>query len=472
MGIKRKLAIALAVVMLSQSAFTNMVFGAEAAEPVNIEIPEDKEAVEEENTENEPEVQIPEMEVGETVQEGNFEFEKISDEPIDLESPEAQILQQAAPNAIGPQAMYSIYPARETIEEGYSKTFTTNISTSKIDHGIDYKRDGAPNGSLGYHEEFSSGGNIAFRVTGISPGSYKYKVFVHDPYNSSIVLGDTDWVYVTVPHSTYDKVVTPSSYTLQLGGQIQMSSNIFRNIKVGSGYHYRDYNLTGVTWTSSNTSVADFDKNYDATPGLLKAKSPGTTIVTVKSLCDSYSASATITVAGIPPNSMSLDKYNATLDVNDTLTLNQTTYPTNATDNDVTWTSSNNSVVMVTSSTNARATLKAVSEGQATITATNTKHPSIKASCTVTVNTPYVEVEEVNITTIPNEMEINDTLALAYEIKPSNATNKTLEWISSNSDIASVSSTGVVTAKAKGTAEITAQSADDPSAKVTIKVQQ
>ena len=65
---------------------------------------------------------------------------------------------------------------------------------------------------------------------------------------------------------------------------------------------------------------------------------------------------------------------------------------------------------------------------------------------------------------------INETSALTATISPSTAQNKGAVWSSSNDAVATVSSTGIVTAKGDGTCTITAASAENPSIKATCAV--
>ena len=52
-------------------------------------------------------------------------------------------------------------------------------------------------------------------------------------------------------------------------------------------------------------------------------------------------------------------------------------------------------------------------------------------------------------------MTVSQTLQLSVSVGPDNATNKSVTYSSSNSNVASVTSGGLVTAKSKGTATIT-----------------
>ncbi len=160
--------------------------------------------------------------------------------------------------------------------------------------------------------------------------------------------------------------------------------------------------------------------------------------------------SNTVSVTGV-----TLSKTAATLTDGDTLTLTATIAPSNATNKNVTWSSSNTSVATV--STNGVVTAKAA--GTATITV-KTSDGSKTATCTVTVKAKTVSVTGVTLSKTAATLIEGDTLTLTATIAPSNATNKNVTWTSSNTSVATVNTSGVVTAKAAGTATITVKSAD------------
>ncbi len=104
----------------------------------------------------------------------------------------------------------------------------------------------------------------------------------------------------------------------------------------------------------------------------------------------------------IQPTGVTLNKTSATLTVGDTLTLNATVTPSNATNKNLTWSSSNTSVASV-----SNGVVTAKSAGNATITVT-TADGGKTASCNVTVkakapveipeNAPVIKVEEIKAT--------------------------------------------------------------------------
>jgi uncharacterized protein YjdB len=125
--------------------------------------------------------------------------------------------------------------------------------------------------------------------------------------------------------------------------------------------------------------------------------------------------------------------------------------PQDATNKTVTWSSSAPAIAEVNAST-GEVTAKAV--GTATITATA---GGKTATCAVTVATNVIAVTSVEISSTTLNLTEGDKQTLAATVKPDDATDKTVTWSSSAANIAEVNaSTGEVTAKAAGSATITA----------------
>ena len=80
-----------------------------------------------------------------------------------------------------------------------------------------------------------------------------------------------------------------------------------------------------------------------------------------------------------------------------------------------------------------------------------------------------VRVESVSINQSSVELEIGKTLQLNATVSPSTATRKDITWTSSKSSVASVSSSGLVTAVSEGTTTITA-AADGKKGECTVTV--
>lgn len=81
-----------------------------------------------------------------------------------------------------------------------------------------------------------------------------------------------------------------------------------------------------------------------------------------------------------------------------------------------------------------------------------------------------ISVTGVSLNKTSATIEIGKTVQLSASVKPDNATNKGVTWSSSNTEIAIVSDSGSITAKATGTAIITAKTNNGKTAtcKVTV----
>lgn len=164
---------------------------------------------------------------------------------------------------------------------------------------------------------------------------------------------------------------------------------------------------------------------------------------------------------------VSLDKTNASMKKGNTVTLKASVAPSNATNKALKWESSNTKVATV-SQTGA---VKAVGAGKAVITCTSKTNSSAKATCQVTVTAP---VQKITLNKTSASVNKGGKLTLKQTVVPSDASNKAVVWKSSNTKVATVSQTGVVTAVAKGTATITCTSKENAkisaSCKVTVKI--
>ena len=148
--------------------------------------------------------------------------------------------------------------------------------------------------------------------------------------------------------------------------------------------------------------------------------------------------------------------------------LTATVNPSNATDKTISWTSSNSSVAKVSDGK-----VTAVKAGTATITATA---GGKTASVVVTVADNPVPVSSVSISGdgVSNgklSLKSGASVQLTATVKPDNATDRKVTWTSSDSSVANVMGTGVVTAGSKaGTATVTA-TAGGKSASVQVTVE-
>ena len=211
-----------------------------------------------------------------------------------------------------------------------------------------------------------------------------------------------------------------------------------------------------ITWSSSNTSVATVSN------GVVKAVGFGTATITAKSN-NGKTASCSVTVNPIQPTGIKATPETSTLyGLNSTVKLSANVMPSNATNKAVTWSSRNTSVATVSSD----GTVKAVGYGTTVITAKTVN--GLTSNCTVTVNPIAVTGVSLNKTSL-SFTGTGSSQTLTATVSPSNATNKTLTWSSSNTSVATVSN-GVVKAVGFGTATITAKSNNGKTASCSVTV--
>jgi uncharacterized protein YjdB len=198
-----------------------------------------------------------------------------------------------------------------------------------------------------------------------------------------------------------------------------------------------------ISWTSSDSSVVSVD-SY----GKITAAEPGTATITASA--GNVSASCRVSV-GISISRIVLDKTNITLIKGSRQNLKATIEPEDTTESKtVTWSSSDPSVATVDS--NGKIT--AVEGGTAIITA---QAGRATAQCKVTVIVPVtgVTLEKPEVT-----MERGSSQTLKTTVTPEDATNKAIDWVSSDESVAAVDDNGKVIAKSIGQAVITAKTAD------------
>ena len=265
--------------------------------------------------------------------------------------------------------------------------------------------------------------------------------------------GKKETCTVAVIKNITSLTVSASKTTLETGNTMQVTANIQPTDTTEK-----------ITWSSKNTGVA----TVDPSTGVVTGKSNGTVEIVAKSSTTGKTASVTIKVQ-TSPQGISLNKTSETLDMSGTKTLQLSVTAYNPTTSNVntgiTWSSSNSNIASV--STSGLVTAK--TNGKATITATTTNGKT--ASCSILVQTSPTSVT-LNKTSETLDMSGTTTVQLTATINPGSANiNTGKSWSSSNPGVATVnSSTGLVTAKANGTATITVRTGNGKTASCSITV--
>lgn len=324
-----------------------------------------------------------------------------------------------------PDAYVKINPITSDIYVGDVMTFTAKVFPSSITYPLEWSSSNTGvatiNSSTGELEAIYPGATVVTATCGDL--SAKYAITVNPIEATGVILNQATAVLTPGETVTLTATVQPSNTTIPT-----------------------------VVWTSNDETVATVAE------GVVTAINPGQ--ATITATCGLITATCSITVNAIPATSIELSDNNITLRATQSQQLTATVMPENATDKTITWTSDNESIATVS----LDGTVTAIAVGSATITATC---GDISSTCTVTVSpTP---AEEVVISMVATTMRAGQIQQLTAAV-PDNTTDKTIIWSSDNPQIADVSSEGLITAYAVGTAIITA-SCGDVSATCTVTVE-
>ena len=231
-----------------------------------------------------------------------------------------------------------------------------------------------------------------------------------------------------------------------------------------------------VTWTSSASSVLAVENTNQATAQITALKE-GMAMVILRSndggftdTCRvSVSSAAVTALSGLPETLIGI--------IGEQEEVSVTVQPSYAINKKVVWTSSDESVATVQAGSDSQQVIvNYLQAGTTVITATSKDNPGATISCTVTVKekTPVNSLTGLQETITGTE---GKTGSLSVTVNPSDASNKTVIWTSSDESIATVqagsdSQQATVNYLKEGTAIITATSADNPEATMscTVKV--
>ncbi len=209
-----------------------------------------------------------------------------------------------------------------------------------------------------------------------------------------------------------------------------------------------------VNWSSSNPAVATV-----ATTGTVTAVAPGSAAITGQ--VDAVTATTTVTVSAPPPApvaSVAVALNPSSINVGETASSTATLRDANGnvlTGRTVTWSSANSTVATVS----ANGTVTAMSAGTASIIATSEGQTG---AATETVNaTAPAPVASITLSASNTTLAVGATMQVTITLKDAAGnvlTGRTIGWTSSNTAIATVSTTGLVKAVSAGAVVITASS--------------
>ena len=218
-------------------------------------------------------------------------------------------------------------------------------------------------------------------------------------------------------------------------------------------------NNQDLVWTSGEPKVVSVSEIGRVTAIALPEGMSEYTVSITAMAADGSGAKATCKVKVIPKipvESITVSPATWSGNIGSTTSLTATILPETATVQDVKWESSDTAVASVSS----YGVVTAVGPGDATITAVATDGSGKSATCSVHVN-EKIPVTSVTLSAGPSgTFYAGEQFSFNATVEPSNATNQELKWESSNPEIATVSSYGLVTAIKEGEVTITATAVD------------
>lgn len=357
---------------------------------------------------------------------------------------------------------------KEYEEEEYTKEVTVALNMTSIEKDLKLKFVNSKTNKLI--------ANVPFAVTVKTPGG-KTETWTDDDmdgiiYKTGITPGEYSVAMVELTDSKYeDYLITTESKKVTVKKEIayqkvDVADEVKNESEIDSKKEDTKENETEVestltdtvSWVESTKTVVD--SVYTA---VAKSTVPDP-LATAKS--KQFLRTAAVTVNGP-----------ATLTVGETGTVS-VTQPEGVTFSNAQFTSSNPEFVTVDAATGA---VKAIAAGTATISFSATGTSTVSGdpeetytgSCTIEVKEQapvVVPVTGITLDKTTLSLEKGKTGALAATVAPTDATDKTVSWSSSDETVATVDAQGNITALKAGTATITAASKADQNVKATCTV--
>lgn len=245
--------------------------------------------------------------------------------------------------------------------------------------------------------------------------------------------------------------------TIQKGAKIQIE-----------GYDGKQISAKKLKFSSNKSDIAKVNSK-----GEISTKKTGTAVITITTKDGKKKAKLTVKIVNkkVPLKKVTLDKKSLNLKVGDKAKLKVSFSPETASDQKARWTSSNETIASVSGGT-----VTAVGPGAATITV---KASDRFAYCTVTVEGDAKPSDDENdsikvtgITLSPSSatINVNGTVSVIPTIAPSDATNKSVSYSTSNAGIATVTSGGIIRGVKAGSAVITCTANDGSGVSATCEI--
>ena len=239
------------------------------------------------------------------------------------------------------------------------------------------------------------------------------------------------------------------------GGNIPLKIN--ETTQLSYSLSNSDVVATEIIWTSSANNVATVDQK-----GTVKAIGKGSTKITLKMTVNGKSISATKPINVDPPvvalNSVTIANPVRAIKYGDSSTFNVQLSPSTATVQNVEWSSSNTKVATI----DAKGKATSTGAGTATIKIVVTAKDGTKKEATATLTvTAAIAITSIKFGSTSSEpLFVGNSRTVSATISPSGAIANSKTWSSSNPSVASINSSGKISAISEGTTVITLETVD------------
>lgn len=202
-----------------------------------------------------------------------------------------------------------------------------------------------------------------------------------------------------------------------------------------------------VTWSSSDSSIASVTEQGKVTP--LRA---GTVKISAKT-SNGVAQTLTLTIAEIPIESVAIEAEADKVLVGKQIQLQAEFLPENATNRSVTWTSSDETVLMVGDT--GLVTGLAPGTATVTVTASGGKAASAEITCEpIPVTGVTIQFDESVLEN--DKLNVDTALQMRADVRPKDATDPVVTWTVSDETVADISESGMLVPKKGGAVTVTA----------------
>ncbi|MBQ9521358.1 MAG: leucine-rich repeat protein [Oscillospiraceae bacterium] len=291
-------------------------------------------------------------------------------------------------------------------------------------------------------------------VTSIGSDAFNTYYYYYDtPFRLNVYSGSDAMTYAetnSIPHT----VITRG--TAQVSGVTLDESSLMlmpgQSVLLSASVQPDDAQNKKVTWSSDNPAVASVDEL-----GIVKAISDGSAKISVTTEDGGKTAFCTVSVVSqIPVSTIVLSVSKKALTVGEGFDLTASVYPENASDKNVTWSTSDDNITSINENYYGYGSntvwVTKNDPGTAVITASSADG-SIVAQCEIldSLDVTGVRIEQKSVV-----LKQGGKAQLSATVLPEGANNDKVSWSCSDSDIAEVAEDGTVTGRNKGKATIIA----------------